>query len=52
MDYKTLFSLLLKMYFLLYFYETSDLSDKDRQMASKIDEARGAVAVMWEDRLL
>lgn len=28
------------------------LSDKDREMHSKIDEVRSDVASMWEDRLL
>lgn len=31
---------------------SSELSDKDREMISKIDEVRGEVAAMWEDRLL
>lgn len=30
----------------------SDLSDKDREMIARIDEVRGEVASMWEDRLL
>lgn len=30
----------------------NELSDKDRQMINKIEEARGDVAVIWEDRLL
>lgn len=29
-----------------------DLSDKDREMIARIDEARCEVATMWEDRLL
>lgn len=34
------------------FFENSDLSDKDREMIARIDEVRGEVASMWEDRLL
>lgn len=29
-----------------------ELSDKDRAMIARIDEVRGEVASMWEDRLL
>lgn len=29
-----------------------ELSDKNRQMIHRIVEARGEVAVMWEDRLM
>lgn len=29
-----------------------EISDKHRLMISKIDEARGDVAVIWEDRLM
>lgn len=29
-----------------------EVSDKHRLMINKIDEARGEVAVMWEDRLM
>lgn len=38
--------------FLFLFSLHSDLSDKDREMINRIDEVRGEVASMWEDRLL
>lgn len=39
-------------YFKIYFFQYREISDKDRQMVYKIEEARGDVAVMWEDRLM
>lgn len=38
---------------ILFFHsKNSDLSDKDREMIARIDEVRGEVASMWENRLL
>lgn len=34
------------------FHFRRELSDKDRAMIARIDEVRGEVASMWEDRLL
>lgn len=37
---------------LIIFAPYREISDKNRQMIHRIDEARGEVAVMWEDRLM
>lgn len=42
-------------FFLSHFVSVSvnrDLSDKDRQMTARIEEARYDVACVWEDRLM